>query len=70
MCSGPVVVAALERDDAVPHLRKVVGATDPAKAEPGTIRAKFGQDVQNNAVHASDSPENAAKEVAFFFPSP
>jgi nucleoside-diphosphate kinase len=67
MCSGPVVVAALQREDAVAHLRKVVGATDPARADAGTLRAMFGRDVQNNAVHASDSPENAAKEVSFFF---
>ena len=67
MCSGPVVVTALERENAVPYLREVVGATDPAKATPGTLRALHGRNVQENAVHASDSPENAAREVAFFF---
>ena len=69
MCSGPVVVAALERDNAVKELRRVVGATDPARADPGTLRALYGRDVQNNAVHASDSPENGAREVGFFFDS-
>lgn len=67
MTSGPVVVAQLERENAVTHLRRVVGATDPAKAEGGTIRAQFGRNVQENAVHASDSPENGASEVGFFF---
>jgi len=67
MCSGPVVVVALERDDAVKELRRVVGATDPARAEAGTLRALYGQDVQSNAVHASDSPENGRREVGFFF---
>ncbi|OGG49597.1 MAG: nucleoside-diphosphate kinase [Candidatus Handelsmanbacteria bacterium RIFCSPLOWO2_12_FULL_64_10] len=67
MTSDRVVPMVLERDDAVAHLRKVIGATDPAKAEPGTIRKAFATNVQNNAVHASDSPENAAREIAFFF---
>lgn len=67
MTSGPVVVARLEREDAVRRLREVVGATDPAKAEAGTIRARFGRNVQENAVHASDSPENAVGEIRFFF---
>ena len=67
MTSGRVVPMVLEREDAVAHLRKVIGATDPAKAEPGTIRKDFATNVQNNAVHASDSPENAAGEIAFFF---
>ncbi len=67
MTSGRAVPMVLEREDAVAHLRKVIGATDPAKAEPGTIRKDFATDVQNNAVHASDSPENAAREIAFFF---
>ncbi len=67
MTSDRVVPMALERDDAVAHLRKVIGATDPARAEPGTIRKAFATNVQNNAVHASDSPENAAREIAFFF---
>lgn len=67
MTSDRVVPMVLERDDAVAHLRKVIGATDPSKAEPGTIRKAFATNVQNNAVHASDSPENAAREIAFFF---
>ena len=67
MTSGPVWAMALEREDAVAHLRRVMGATDPAKAEPGTIRALHGQSVERNAIHGSDSPENAAIEVAFFF---
>jgi nucleoside-diphosphate kinase len=67
MTSDRVVPMVLERDDAVAHLRKVIGATDPAKAEPGTIRKAFATNVQNNAVHASDSPDNAAREIAFFF---
>ena len=67
MTEGPVVVAALERGDAVPHLRKTMGATDSKKAEPGTIRNLYGTDIERNAIHGSDSPENAAKEIAFFF---
>jgi nucleoside-diphosphate kinase len=67
MTEGPVVVAALERADAVPHLRKTMGATDSKKAEPGTIRNLHGTDIERNAIHGSDSPENAAKEIAFFF---
>lgn len=67
MTSGPVVAAALQRADAVPHLREVMGATDSRKAAPGTIRAQFGTNVERNAIHGSDSPENAAREVAFFF---
>jgi nucleoside-diphosphate kinase len=67
MTSGPVYVAALERQDAVPHLRKVMGATDPAKAEPGTVRKEFGESIERNAIHGSDSPENASIEVHFFF---
>jgi nucleoside-diphosphate kinase len=67
MTSGPVYVAALERDNAVPHLRAVMGATDPAKAEDGTIRKLYGESIERNAIHGSDSPENAAIEIAFFF---
>ena len=67
MTEGPVVVAVLERADAVPHLRKTMGATDSKKAEPGTIRNLYGTDIERNAIHGSDSPENAAKEIAFFF---
>lgn len=69
MTSGPVLVQVLEADDAVAINRKVMGATDPSKASPGTIRADFGTDIQRNAVHGSDSPENAKKEIAFFFES-
>src|SRR5216110_245448 len=67
MTSGPALALALERDNAVAHLRKVIGATDPAQAEPGTIRRLYAQSKERNAIHASDSPENAAREVAFFF---
>ena len=67
MTEGPVIVGALERKDAVPHLRKTMGATDSRKADPGTIRNLYGTDIERNAIHGSDSPENAAKEVAFFF---
>jgi len=67
MASGPVVVAILEKDDAVPDYRKLMGATDPAKAEPGTIRKLFGNSVGSNAVHGSDSDENANIECDFFF---
>jgi nucleoside-diphosphate kinase len=68
MTSGPCMPIALERDDAVAHLRTVIGATDPAEAAPGTIRKLFAESKGKNAIHASDSPENAAREVAFFFP--
>ena len=68
MTSGPALALALERDEAVTHLRKVIGATDPAQAEAGTIRRLYAQSKEKNAIHASDSPENAAREVAFFFP--
>jgi len=67
MTGGPVMPVALEREDAVPHLRQVMGATDVAKAEPGTLRALYGTSIEQNAVHGSDSPENAAVEVSFFF---
>ncbi len=67
MTEGPVWVMALARDNAVEHLRKVMGATDPAKAEPGTIRALHGTSIERNAIHGSDSLENARIEVGFFF---
>ena len=67
MVSGPVVVQVLEGDDAVLKNRKIMGATDPAKADAGTIRKEFGEDVGRNSVHGSDSPENAAIEIAYFF---
>ena len=68
MCSGPVVVGVLEGENAVERCRNIMGATDPAKAEKGTIRALYGESIQNNAIHGSDSDDNAAKEVSFFFP--
>ena len=67
MTSGPVVPVVLEGPDAVAHLRRFIGETDSTRAAPGTIRADFGTDVQCNAVHASDSPENAVREIGFFF---
>src|SRR5881296_2353882 len=68
MTSGPALALALERDDAVTRLREVIGATDPAEAKPGTVRKLYAESKERNAIHASDSPENAAREVAFFFP--
>jgi nucleoside-diphosphate kinase len=67
MSSGPVVVMILKHKNAVEEFRKLIGATDPAKAEPGTIRKTFAVSVQMNAVHGSDSVENAIKEANFFF---
>ena len=67
MTSGSIVPVVLERDNAVAHLRAFIGETDSAKAAPGTIRRDFGTDVQCNAVHASDSLENATREIGFFF---
>jgi nucleoside-diphosphate kinase len=67
MTSGPVVVMILRHENAVDKFRKLIGATDPAKAEPGTIRRTFAVSVQMNAVHGSDSVENAIKEADFFF---
>jgi len=68
MTSGPALALALERADAVAQLRTVIGATDPADAEPGTVRRLYAESKERNAIHASDSAENAAREVAFFFP--
>lgn len=65
--SGPVVVGRLEQENAVEHWRRVIGATDPKRAEPGTIRSQFGADIETNAVHGSDSPQNGEIETAFFF---
>ncbi|HEX8619362.1 MAG TPA: nucleoside-diphosphate kinase [Thermoanaerobaculia bacterium] len=67
MTSGPVYVVALERENAVAHLRQIMGATDPAKAEAGTLRKLFGESIEQNAVHGSDSDDNAKIEIAFFF---
>jgi nucleoside-diphosphate kinase len=65
--STPIVAAVFEGQAAVERIRKLMGATDPTKAAPGTIRKDFGLDVQRNSTHASDSPENAEKEIALFF---
>jgi len=67
MTSGPVVVAVLEGDRAIERWRELMGATDPAKAAEGTIRKKFGQNIEQNATHGSDAKETAAREIAFFF---
>jgi nucleoside-diphosphate kinase len=67
MTSGPVVVQVLEGENAVTKYREVMGATDPKKAAPGTIRAQFAEDIEANSVHGSDSAENAATEIGFFF---
>lgn len=69
MTSGPCLPLVLERNDAVSRLRDVIGATDPAEAEEGTVRALYAESKERNAIHASDSPENAAMEIAFFFPT-
>jgi nucleoside-diphosphate kinase len=67
MTSGPVVVQVLEGEGAVAKHREIMGATDPKKAAPGTVRAEFAEDIEANSVHGSDSAENAAVEIAFFF---
>ena len=67
MTSGPILAMVLEGEDAVAKNREIMGATDPAKAAPGTIRKDFATDVEKNTVHGSDSPENAAVEIAYFF---
>ena len=67
MISGPVMLQVLEGEDAVARNREVMGATNPADAAPGTIRADFAKTVDENAVHGSDAPETAAQEIAFFF---
>jgi len=67
MCSGPVVVAILEKDNAVNDFRLLIGNTDPEKSGPGTIRKLFGKSMRENAIHASDGDESAARECAFFF---
>ncbi len=67
MSRGPVVVVALEREDAVAHWRKVIGATDPAKADAGTIRKLYGASLGENAVHGSDSVDNGRIECAYYF---
>jgi nucleoside-diphosphate kinase len=67
MSSGPIVAAILEKENAVSDFRELIGSTNPANAEPGTVRARFAENVQNNAVHGSDSDENAVIESDFFF---
>lgn len=69
MTEGPVVLLALEREDAVRKLREVMGATNPANAADGTIRKLFAESIERNAMHGSDAPETAAQELAFFFNS-
>jgi nucleoside-diphosphate kinase len=69
MTSGPVVIAVLQGDNAIGKWRQLMGATDPKKADAGTIRKDFGIDVEQNATHGSDAPETAAQEIAFFFPA-
>ena len=67
MTSGPVMIQALEGKDAIAENRRLMGATNPAEAEAGTIRADFAQSIDANAVHGSDAPESAAREIAYFF---
>jgi len=67
MTSGPVVVSVLEGEGAIARNRELMGATDPAKAAPGTIRAQWASDIERNAVHGSDAPETAKVEIAYFF---
>ena len=69
MISGPVMVQALEGENAIARNRDLMGATDPKKAAPGTIRADFADSIDANAVHGSDAPETAAVEIAYFFPA-
>jgi nucleoside-diphosphate kinase len=68
MSSGPVIVLALEAPDAIKKWRTLMGATDPAKADAGTLRKDFGASIENNATHGSDAPDTAAYEIGYFFP--
>lgn len=68
MSSGPALVMALEADDAISRLREIMGATDPAKAAPNTVRKLYGSGIERNAIHGSDAPETAAFEISYFFP--
>jgi nucleoside-diphosphate kinase len=68
MSSGPAIVMALEADNAIQKWRTLMGATDPAKAEVGTLRKEFGSSIENNATHGSDAPETAGFELSYFFP--
>ncbi len=65
--SGPIIAVVLVGDDAIKRVREIMGATDPANAAPGTIRADFGESIERNAVHGSDAPETAKKEIEIFF---
>ncbi|MBC8239357.1 MAG: nucleoside-diphosphate kinase [Alphaproteobacteria bacterium] len=67
MCSGPVVVQVLEGENAIARNREIMGATNPANADKGTIRKDFAEDIEANSVHGSDSPESAAEEIAYYF---
>lgn len=67
MTGGPVIALILEKDHAIEDYRRLMGKTDPREAEAGSLRAKYGETTRRNAVHGSDSPENAKKEIAFFF---
>ncbi len=67
MSSGPIVVSILEGEDAIEKYRRIMGATDPGKAEEGTVRNLYGQDIEKNSVHGSDSPQTAAQEIPYFF---
>jgi nucleoside-diphosphate kinase len=67
MTEGPVILMVLDADNAIEKLRKVMGATDPAKADPGTIRKEFGSNIERNAIHGSDGPETATFEISYFF---
>ena len=69
MSSGPCVPLVLERDAAITGLRDLMGATDPAKAAPGTIRKEFASSIENNAIHGSDAPDTARFEIGYFFPA-
>ena len=69
MSSGPVVVIALEAEDAIAKWRTLMGATDPAKADPGTLRKDYGSSIEHNATHGSDGPDTARTELAYFFPA-
>ncbi|MBI4383513.1 MAG: nucleoside-diphosphate kinase [Nitrospinae bacterium] len=67
MSSGPVVILALRRENAVPKWREIMGATNPAEAAPGTLRKELGLNIEKNSTHGSDSPDNAAFEISYFF---
>jgi nucleoside-diphosphate kinase len=69
MSSGPCITMVLERDDAIAHLREIMGATDPAKAAAGTIRKDFASSIEANCIHGSDAAETAAFEIGYFFPA-